>query len=329
MSQHWHDICDRLGLLVWDEIPLVNEIRDTPEFTANAQQQMREMIAQLNNHPGVAFWGLFNELENDPTPPPDNLLETLKAIARNLDGTRPIVGASDHYHSTYNKIPDFIAFNSYLGWYGGSVADVDAFIESRYRDIGHRVALSEYGAGGDPTQHQEGAPTRPLPTGHFHPEEYEDFVHEQTYAQIKGNPHLWGSFFWVMFDFASNSRNEGTTPDTNDKGVVTHDHKLRKDAFFFYQANWAKKPMIYIASRRMVERHQPATEVRVYSNAPSVELIVDGHSFGVQQPDAVHVFRWENVALKVGINHIRAMAQGAGIPIQDNCDWALLPTTTK
>lgn len=49
----------------------------------------------------------------------------------------------------------------------------------------------------------------PLPNSYFHPEEYEDYVYEQLYPQIKNNAHLWGTFVWVMFDFAGNERDEG------------------------------------------------------------------------------------------------------------------------
>lgn len=323
MSQHWHDLCDKYGLLVWDEVPLVNRINDTPEFAANASQQLQEMILQLNNHPSVAFWGLFNELRRG-NPDTDKLLIDLKAQIKGLDETRLIVGASNQPNASFNKIPDFIAFNYYPGWYGGKVSDLSAYINARYHEVGHRIALSEYGAGGDPTQHQEGPPVKPAPTGYFHPEEYQDYVHEQLYSQIKGNPHLWGSFLWVMFDFASNGRDEGAVPGINDKGLVTHNHQLRKDAYFFYQANWSKKPMVYIASRRMIERHQPKTTIHVYSNMSSVTLYVNGRSLGATQPNNVNVFRWADVKLAPGINRIRAVGLFHGNTIEDKCDWRLL-----
>lgn len=323
MSQNWHNVCDRLGILVWDEVPFVNDMTDTPEFAANLHQQLQEMILQLNNHPSVSFWGLFNELKRNH-PGQDDLLWSLKAQAKSLDATRPIVGASNQPNASFNKIPDFVAFNHYPGWYGGSASDWTSYIAERYREIGHRVAISEYGAGGDVTQHQEGAPIKPLAAGYFHPEEYEDYIHEQLYPQIKGNPHLWGTFVWVMFDFASNERDEGLVTGINDKGLVTHDHQLPKDAYFFYQANWTKKLMVYIASRRMAERYQSKTDIHVYSNTPSVELFVNGQSLGVGQVDNVHVFRWKNVTLSPGRNHIQAIASGAGESLKDSCDWTLL-----
>ncbi len=69
-SEYWHDLADRNGLLMWDEVSNVNTINDTPEYTADARQELAEMVHQLYNHPSIAFWGIFNELDNKKTPDP-------------------------------------------------------------------------------------------------------------------------------------------------------------------------------------------------------------------------------------------------------------------
>ena len=94
-SDYWHNLCDHNGLLLWNEVSLVNEIRDTPEFSANAEQQLRELILQRYNHPSVAFWGLFNEIGASKTVTPDKLLSRLKTVIQELDASRLIVCASD------------------------------------------------------------------------------------------------------------------------------------------------------------------------------------------------------------------------------------------
>src|ERR1035437_6819938 len=71
-----------------------------------------------------------------------------------------------------------------------------------------------------------------------------------------------------MFDFASAGRKEGDTPGVNDKGLVTRDRKVRKDAFYFYQANWTTQPIVYITSRRDCDRTIAQTPIKVYSNLP-------------------------------------------------------------
>jgi beta-galactosidase len=322
-DEYWHILSDKSGLLQWDELPLVNETRRTQAFYDNARQQMREMIAQLYNHPSIVFWSLFNELGNFPTRSPDSLIRSLNDIAKQMNPYRITVAASDHTGTSYNKIPDEIAFNHYPDWYTDD--NMGDYIADRYKEIGRRIALSEYGAGGDPSQHEDDFSKKPHPTGggHFHPEEYQAYVHEKDYAQIKDNPDLWGSFIWVMFDFASSKKNEGTEVGVNDKGLVTHDHQTAKDAYFFYKANWNPQPIIYIASKRFTERKNAHTFVKVYTNAPRVALRINGRFIGEQKPNKINVCLWPDIVISKGKNIIHVNGKYKNKNIDDTCEWTL------
>lgn len=96
-------------------------------------------------------------------------------------------------------------------------------------------------------------------------------------------------------------------PGLNDKGLVTQDHKTKKDAYYFYKANWNPEPMIYLASRRSTPRTQPETRVEVFSNCEQVELKVNGQSLGKMTPDAVKVARWEKATLRDRVNKMRRL----------------------
>ena len=188
-----------------------------------------------------------------------------------------------------------------------------------------RLAVTEYGAGANPAQHQEGALVQPKPGGPFHPEEWQAYVHERDWAQAKDDPHLWGTFIWCMFDFASNGRNEGGNPGVNDKGMVTEDRKIKKDAFYFYKANWTPEPMVYLTSRRSTPRTQAQTEVKAYSNCDEAQVVVNGRNLGSVKPDEIHVCRWTDVALKPGANRVEVVAHKAGEEVRDHCEWTLEP----
>jgi beta-galactosidase len=321
-SESWHEVGDRLGLLLWDEVPLVGETRDTRAFWRNTQEEMREMVNQLYNHPSIAWWGLFNELESKIPPSSGTELSTLQALVKELDPNRLLVAATNKSKMYFNLIPDHICFNIYPYWYSpgpmGSCA-------TQVQEVGKRIALSEYGAGGDIAHHTEGAPVKPNPAhgGPFHPEEWQCYVHEQDWAKIKNNPNLWGSFIWNMFDFTVAKRDEGSTPSLNDKGLVTHDRRFKKDVFFFYKANWNAEPMVYIASRRSTLRKEPKTEVKVYTNCPEVELKVNGRAIGVAKPDEFGTARWPGVLLQPGKNTIEVTGKSKEKPLVDSCEWVL------
>lgn len=334
-STSWHDLLDRAGLLAWNEVPIVNEITDSPAYRANVELQMREMVLQLYNHPSIAWWGIFNEIENLPTPPSAPLLVRLRDVARELDPIRVVAAASDHGERYYNKIPDEIGFNNYPGWYVGNwprpeydtyritAEDMAPFIRFRAKEVGRRIAITEYGAGGSPDQQQEGPPVKPVPAhgGPFHPEGYQTWVHERDWAQMKDNPDLWGTFVWSTFDFTSSGRNEGGNVSLNNKALVTRDRKTKKDAYFLYQANWSDVPMVHINARRLVVRRRAVTAIAVYSNLERVELFLNGRSLGSRTPDDIRKVEWPAVTLSPGRNVVRAVASGHGRRVSDEVEW--------
>ena len=126
-----------------------------------------------------------------------------------------------------------------------------------------------------------------------------------------------------MFDFAVSTRHEGGIPGRNDKGLVTYDRKIKKDAFYFYKANWSDEPTLYITSRRFTERTNAVTDVKIYSNAKSVELRVNSVSLGEMRNATNRVFIWTNARLKPGDNQIEARAKLNGKNLSDSCVWTL------
>ena len=330
-STNIYNLCDRTGLIVWSEVSNVNLVRDTPEFRENNRFQAREMIYQHWNHPSICMWGIFNEIGHQPeasTKVVDTEAELieLNKFVKETDPTRMTVGATNQPgRKKLNNIPDHIAFNSYPGWYGGGPETMKGNLNGFIRDHASRgIAISEYGHGASIGMH-ENPPKRPSPTGFWHPEEWQAHAHEINYKCIKERPEVWGSFVWNMFDFGSAARFEGENPGINDKGLVTYDRKTPKDAYFFYKANWSPKTTVYITSRRFAERTEKTVPVKVYSNASSVKLSVNGKAVGSARPDELKRAVWPEVALKPGVNTITATATIGGKTYTDSCKWTLKP----
>lgn len=109
----------------------------------------------------------------------------------------------------------------------------------------------------------------------------------------------------------------------NDKGLITYDRQVKKDAFYYYKANWSAEPMVYLTSRRFTGRTNAVTDVKVYSNTPKVELLVNGVSKGFRPNDGNAVFIWKDVKLSPGESRLEAKAQRAGDNVSDACVWTL------
>jgi beta-galactosidase len=183
------------------------------------------------------------------------------------------------------------------------------------------IAVSEYGAGASIIQHADNPMTTPASTVTSpHYEEYQSLLHEQSWAQLQARPFIWGKFIWNMFDFASDSRNEGDTPGRNDKGLITYDRKTKKDAFFWYKANWSTDPVLYITSRRYNPRPTATIDVKVYSNLDSVTLTVNGTSLGANT-STNHIFLWPGVALNAGANPVVATGTQGAVSATDTVTW--------
>ncbi len=324
-DQYFYDLCDANGMAVWAELAFVNEAPTTPEARENAKQQLHELIRQNYNHPAIFFWSLGNETtgkNNDAAAEKaTSLLRELAAVVRAEDATRPSVYASHHnLTDPRNLIPDAIAFNKYFGWYNGKYADLDDFLDKFHSaNPTTPIGMSEYGAGGSLYQHEDNPPVRNHQSkGAWHPEEWQTAFHEDQWLRIQARPWIWGSFVWNMFDFAADNRTEGDLFGRNDKGLVTYDRQTRKDAFYWYQANWTGKPMVHIVSKRFWERGQSKIDVKVYSNGDEVELKLNGVTLGKNRSDD-HRFIWPAVELRAGPNRVEAYAYRSGKIIA--ADW--------
>jgi hypothetical protein len=124
-----------------------------------------------------------------------------------------------------------------------------------------------------------------------------------------------------MFDFAVDSRNEGDTPGRNDKGLVTYDRQVRKDAFYWYKANWTTNPMVYITGHTFTNRLTNAITAKVYANCDSVELFLNGASQGVTTSTNC-IFTWP-LMLQAGPNTVQALGTKGSTNVTDSLIWMI------
>lgn len=352
-GQDIHDAADRAGIVVWDEIPLVSmwtlggKREADPALVANAKSQLTELIRQNQNHAASAIWGIANEVdfgnslpafltggadgkEIDPLP----LLKELQTLAKSQDPSRPTalatccegrLFASDVAIPITAPAADLGGANRYFGWYFGQPDDLGPHLDSlRAKRPQQPLAVTEYGAGGALTIHTDNVLGGPADSrGRAQPEEYESYIHETALAQLDARPWLYATWLWNSFDFATTVRTEGDAQDINTKGLVAYDHKTRKDAFYFYKANWNPAPVVHITSKRYNERAYPVTDIKVYSNTANTELLLNGRSLGVKSDCPQKICVWSAVALDEGANALVAMGKHAGGEVADRTTWNL------
>ncbi|AHG92975.1 glycoside hydrolase family 2 TIM barrel (plasmid) [Gemmatirosa kalamazoonensis] len=320
------DAADRLGLLIWEEVPVVNHITVDSEFTRNAQTMLREMIRQHRNHPSVVTWGIMNEVflwseagerigrQSDTTYMREvrDFAHGMDAVARAEDPSRfttmAIHGATSYDESGVAAITQILGLNLYNGWYSGTLDEFGPTLDRRHaKSPSQAIVVSEYGSGSELRLNAV------VPERFDHSGAYHRLYHESYLRQARARPWLAGTAVWNEFDFAQPHIGE-STPNMNKKGLLTFDRQP-KDVYYLYKANWNPTPMVYVASRDW--RHRAGIDstgartvtqpVDVYSNAGPVELLVNGKSLGTRAPDDVTKASWQ-VPFAAGDNVIEARA---------------------
>jgi beta-galactosidase len=347
------DLCDELGLLVWEELSWCRSGVAGPKFQQMGQDKLHNMIDQHFNHPSVIFWGLGNE-DDWPTEYPkvdkDAIrlyMGQLNELAHQLDGSR---FTSFRRCDFARDIPDVYSPSIWAGWYSGVYTEYQKSLETQRKRV-KRLIHIEWGADSHARRHSEN-PDKVLAevaTGKGTDERGLAYLNtggdvrvsrdgdwSETYACNLFDWHLkvqetlpWfsGSAQWVFKDFTTPLRVENPVPRVNQKGVLERD-MTPKEAYYVFQSYWSEVPMVRLYGHTWPVRWGQADEqkmVKVYSNCPEAELFLNGVSVGTKYRDSQDFpcagLRWL-VKFKPGVNHLRIIANPAsGKPLTDEIQF--------
>ena len=287
---------DRLGLLVWEELPVNKELGNADEYIANVAQMAREMIARDRNHPSVVLWGIAGEI-NAPMDISKRVVESVAKLYRQLDPSRPVV-----MHAPRGE--EISSLVDVVGEGVGKETDEEhrAHPERSFMVGEYSAALVGRGIYGGGPDSEELACER----------------HEKYLAEINRRPWVAGGCIWHEFDY------DGETYDTVTPHVTAFGMadiwRIPKDVYYFYQSQWSSKPMVHIAGHWTWPGQEGRERaVKVYSNAGSVELFLNGRPLGAPSGDGVdglkHPPRVWRVPYQPGV--LRAVARADGKELVD------------
>lgn len=320
------EMCDELGLLAWEEIPIINIVPNTPGYDDNCEYNLREMIRQHYNHSSVITWGYMNEilLTAPSIGKPEwlackertvNLAQRLEAVLKEEDPGRASVMAfnmTNLYNEIGLNLVDVVGWNLYHGWYVDKLKGFNAWCEDQHRRYPDQpMIISEWGAGSDKRLHSTQGRAFDFSI------EYQQTYIEHYLPFIENTEWISGCAYWNFIDFNVAARQE-SMPRVNNKGLA-YNNRIWKDVAYYFKAMWRKDiPVIRIASRdwemRTGEINKPQS-IKIYSNMPEVELFINGQSIGCQKIANCHtVF---NVILPEGISVLMAQGIKNGKTVQD------------
>jgi beta-galactosidase len=312
---------------VWAEIPFVNRV--STDESGNAKQQLTELIRQNYNHSSIYVWGLHNEVY-EPYNFTAQLTKELHDLAKTEDPGRFTVSVNGYgdINNPSNLHSDIQGINRYFGWYEKKIQDMERWLlnlKNNYPQ--YKVMLAEYGTEGNINQQVEkvGDVGDCCGPDKNYNETFQTRFHELQWSYIQKNPYLIASYIWNMFDFATPESFQGGVPARNMKGLITFDRKIKKDAFFWYKANWSKTPVLYITQRRVKERTYRITPVTVYSNIGIPTLFVNNkqiRNYVIGNTDVHYIF--ENIKLRKGKNVIKVVVSQDDVKYEDKVEWTYI-----
>lgn len=342
------NLCDSLGILVWEEIPWCRGGLGGEKYKNQAREMLRNMISQHFNHPSVIVWGLGNE--NDwpgdfPEFDKDKIrcfMTELNSLAHSLDSSRMTAIRRCDF---CKDIVDLYSPSIWAGWYKGIYTEYRQATETEISKVRH-FFHAEWGGDSHAGRHSEnpdkvlqqvekgvgtderkgdaslfGGPARVSKDGDWS-ESYICNLIDWHLKEQENLPDLTGSAYWPFKDFSTPIRPDNPIPYMNQKGVVERDF-TKKEAYYVFQSWWTQIPMAHIYGHSWPVRWgEPGEEkmVKVYSNCDEAELFLNGKSCGIKKRNSQDFpaagLRW-NVVFASGENQLKVVAKKGKVTVSD------------
>ncbi len=333
------NLCDKLGILVWEEIPWCRGGLGNSTYKDMGKRMLINMINQHYNHPSIIIWGLGNEndwpgdFETFDKEEIKKYMKELNNLSHKLDNSRKTAIRRCDFAK---EIVDVYSPSIWAGWYRGHykeykeatikhINSVNHFLHVEWGADSHMNRFSEnpncelnnikMGMGTDERSNEAslfGGISRVSKDGTWS-ENYACDLFDWTLKEQFDIPNLTGTAFWPFKDFSTPLRKDNPIPYINQKGVVQRD-LTKKEVFYVVQSYWSNTPMLRLFGHQWKIRWGELLEekeFRVYSNCQKVELFLDGKSLGIKERNISNFpatgFRWKS-QLEEGKHNLKAIA---------------------
>ncbi|MBO9152066.1 glycoside hydrolase family 2 TIM barrel-domain containing protein [Chitinophaga sp. GCM10012297] len=346
------NLCDSLGILVWEEIPWCRGGLGGDVYKEQARGMLKNMITQHYNHPSVIIWGLGNE--NDwPGDFPEfdkekirTFMKELNDLAHQLDPSRKTAIRRCDF---CKDIVDVYSPSIWAGWYRGIYTEYKQVSEDEFNKVNHFLHV-EWGGDSHAGRHSENPDNalRKIKTGNGGDERAGDASLYGGAARVSKDgdwsesyicnlmdwhlkeqetmPWLTGTAQWVFKDFSTPIRPDNPVPYMNQKGLLERDN-TKKEAYYVFQSYWAEKPMARIYGHSWPVRWGAEGEeklVKVYSNCDEAELFLNGKSMGKKKRRSADFpaagLHW-TVTFSKGGNDLKVIAKKGKTVVEDKISF--------
>ncbi len=339
-----YKMCDKLGILVWDEVPWCRGGLGNAIWQTNTKNMLTEMIQQNWNHPSIVIWSLGNEIYwlpdfkgGDDTDKINIFLKEMNKLAHQLDPYRKT--AIRKYYAG-SEILDVFSPSIWSGWYAGSyttyekavdkyIKEYKSFLHAEYGGSSHLGRHTENPIDGKGVMDNDGwteaitqtAVTNIAQIGDWS-ENYIVDLFDWHLRISEQKENFVGNVQWAFKDFGTPLRPENAIPYMNQKGLVDREGNP-KDAYFVFKSYWSNDPFAYIESHTWTERQGPKNKQRtisVYSNCDEVELFHGNTSLGKKKRDITKFpaagLTWD-LMFDTGKNVLKAVGYHQGQEVTD------------
>lgn len=342
------NLCDSLGILVWEEIPWCRGGLGGDVYKTQARRMLTNMINQHYNHPAVIIWGLGNE--NDwPGDFPEFDKEKIRAFMKELNDLShqldPSRKTAIRRCDFCKDIVDVYSPSIWAGWYRGIYTEYKQISEDEFNKVKHFLHV-EWGGDSHAGRHSENPDNalRKIKTGNGGDERAGDASLYGGAARVSKDgdwsesyicnlmdwhlkeqetmPWLTGTAQWVFKDFSTPIRPDNPVPYMNQKGLVERDN-TKKEAYYVFQSYWAEKPMARIYGHSWPVRWGAEGEeklVKVYSNCDEAELFLNGKSLGKKKRRSADFpaagLHW-TATFNKGANELKVIAKKGKTVVED------------